>query len=610
MKNNICVEANKLYREGRFSEALKLYKKASETLGVSLFKVNIDLCEKQIIKYKKKKDLKDFSKTKKKSALTLLDPISEFCWKNQFHGYPLSRHNYKEQIAISKSDFAFIESAWKANKGTWEYAFTSLELKHKNSQALLSAIELLKSKKIPVLFWNKEDPMHFDMFLPIAKKADYVFTTDELSVKNYQSALGHKRVKSIPFAAPIEITNPENRFEIQQENICFAGTYYAKNHEDRKKQMDAILPLILEFNGSIYDRASSIGGDRYSYPDIYHSNIRPAVEFDKMVGIYKKFKIFLNVNTITNSPTMMSRRVYELLASGTPVISTPSKSITEQFPGIVLTVNNEKEASIAADRLLSDNIFWCSKSQLGIREVLSKHTYSQRWKSIVEFVNDDCQNNSSDGSKFTLVIEVGSLDILFNQVKKAISGKIKPTNFIFVCKNISIDQLKESRAFLFLSGLIKNCDVEFIKEFPKMLRCLPIKECIDHVIFFRKDYIYLDNYISDILIPFQYSEAKAVTKPDPFQFSELESKYLNNKISDIRGLWHSKTNTANIGVFAVRSKNIDEFDFDRESFKVFSRNLSENIYIADFFNILDVGGYVNSESFDENLYKYMPKISL
>src|SRR5690606_18075185 len=122
--------------------------------------------------------------------------------------------------------------------------------------------------------------------------------------------------------------------------------------------------------------------DRYKFPTQYHPFIREAVPFTEVVGLYKRFKVFLNVNTIIDSPTMMSRRVYELLACGTPVVSTPSKAIEEQFSGIVHVANNSTEANVIIEKLLADEFYWEKSSHLGYREVMTKHTYSQRARSI------------------------------------------------------------------------------------------------------------------------------------------------------------------------------------------------------------------------------------
>src|SRR5690606_19973162 len=208
------------------------------------------------------------------------------------------------------------------------------------------------------------------------------FTTDSNKVKDYIRDVPGAEVYAVPFAAQEKICNPSDRFRLPSESVCFAGSYYGVGHDERKRQMDALLPSIIDFNGAIYDRMSKIEGDRYKFPPQYQPFIRDAVPFTEVVKLYKRFKVFLNVNTIIDSPTMMSRRVYELLACGTPVVSTPSKAIEEQFPGIVHVANDAQEANVIIEKLLTDEHFWDKTSHIGYREVMKKHTYTHRLKDI------------------------------------------------------------------------------------------------------------------------------------------------------------------------------------------------------------------------------------
>ena len=43
--------------------------------------------------------------------------------------------------------------------------------------------------------------------------------------------------------------------------------------------------------------------------------------YDQMLAAYKMYKVFLNVNSVIDSPTMCARRVFELSACSTPVVS-------------------------------------------------------------------------------------------------------------------------------------------------------------------------------------------------------------------------------------------------------------------------------------------------
>ena len=60
---------------------------------------------------------------------------------------------------------------------------------------------------------------------------------------------------------------------------------------------------------------------------------------------YRSYKIFLNVNSVMNSDTMFSRRVFEILASSTHV-STPSEGMKDASDGVkvVDTLDDAKHA--------------------------------------------------------------------------------------------------------------------------------------------------------------------------------------------------------------------------------------------------------------------------
>ncbi|MBI4579190.1 MAG: glycosyltransferase family 1 protein, partial [Planctomycetes bacterium] len=110
-----------------------------------------------------------------------------------------------------------------------------------------------------------------------------------------------------------------------------------------------------------------------------------------MVEAYKRYRVFLNVNSVKDSPTMLSRRVFELLACGTPVVSTYARGIeTLLGDNGVFLVATEAEATRILERLMHDDDAWARASALGIRKVLSEHTYAQRFAEI-------CQRAGLDG---------------------------------------------------------------------------------------------------------------------------------------------------------------------------------------------------------------------
>jgi Glycosyl transferases group 1/Glycosyl transferase family 2/DUF based on E. rectale Gene description (DUF3880) len=530
--------ANDEYKKGNYSNALNLYKQLSRLFGEQLVTANIALCERRLSNTDASRNPQTEAvipqtKAKKKlgrklKALSIMDEISEECWRHELTAFSINRQSYQTQIEGSTADFCFLESCWKGNKGTWEYAFTSPGLKHANAQALLDVIPRVK-KKIPVIFWNKEDPMHYDRYLPIAKSADIIFTTDSNKVADYQRDVPGADVYAVPFAAQQRICNPSDRFRKPAESVCFAGSYYGVGHDERKRQMDALLPSIIEFNGAIYDRMSTVDSDRYKFPPQYTPFIRPAVPFTEVVKLYKQFKVFLNVNTIADSPTMMSRRVYELLACGTPVVSTPSKAIEEQFSGIVHVANNAKEANVIIEKLLTDEHYWEKISHLGYREVMKNHTYGHRLRDIEASLG--YQFFSSE--PLVSIITCTRRPIMIDRIVENMTRQNHPNcELILVLQEFSSTQKDELIAKLKSKpSNIKRVEV-IVNDSPYVTLGERLNHALDnakgeYIAKMDDDDFYFANYLSDMLIPFMFGDYGLVGKKELYMYLSDSSILIN-----------------------------------------------------------------------------------
>lgn len=521
--------------------------------------------------------------------ISILDEISHTSFESEFKLFPLNKTSFETQIQGSTSLGFLIESCWKGNFGVWEYAFTSPNLQHQNAQNLLKALDTAKSRNLPIVFWNKEDPMHYDKFLPISSKCDVIFTTDSNKVADYQRDVPNAKVDTLLFAANINICNPANRFRKEQENICFAGSYYGVGHDDRKKQMDALLPTIIKFKGAIYDRMSQLGNERYAYPRKYRSFIRPAVPFREIVDVYKQFKIFLNVNTITDSPTMMSRRVYELLACGTPVISTPSLAIDEQFKGIVQVAKNAKEANKIAKRLLENEWEWLRTSHLGYREVMLKHTYEHRAAQIA----------NSLGKNIILEDPMASIIIASNRphfidrIVKNVSCQVYPNiEVIIIAQKYSDEQLAE------LEQKLKNSSkpfkaVHIIRNDSEDTLGARLNQGValskgEYIAKFDDDDFYFPNYLQDMLIPFKFGDYGIVGKKEIFIYLESQNKTFVR----YKGQRHMETDFLTGATLVFSRKALTQLSFgdlnrgEDSNILEQAKKLKIKTYVADPFNFV------------------------
>ena len=77
------------------------------------------------------------------------------------------------------------------------------------------------------------------------------------------------------------------------------------------------------------------------------------------------------MNSDDTSPTAFSRRVFELLAAGIPVISSYNPGIINYFKDVVMISKSEKDTGKHLERLLKDKELRDRLSLLGQRKYLT-----------------------------------------------------------------------------------------------------------------------------------------------------------------------------------------------------------------------------------------------
>ena len=100
----------------------------------------------------------------------------------------------------------------------------------------------------------------------------------------------------------------------------------------------------------IFDRNSERRSSIYRYPAWDGMQIHPSVSNAGTAQVYKDYLVSLNVNTNENSPTMVSRRLVEVLACGGIAVTTPAPSVGE-FNEFCYIVHNRDEMVELFNRL-------------------------------------------------------------------------------------------------------------------------------------------------------------------------------------------------------------------------------------------------------------------
>src|SRR5699024_1343783 len=131
--------------------------------------------------------------------------------------------------------------AWQGNEAAWRYQVVGSAAP---SEGLRKLISWCQEHDVPTVFWNKEDPEHFEDFIDTAVLFDFVATTDEECVARYQEYEGFSgEVFVLPFAAQPSFHHPiRDQISARHQigDVCFAGTYFRHKFERRREQMDLI----------------------------------------------------------------------------------------------------------------------------------------------------------------------------------------------------------------------------------------------------------------------------------------------------------------------------------------------------------------------------------
>lgn len=252
----------------------------------------------------------------------------------------LDRECWREEMESNDFDFVLIESAWSGNGGQWARGVGYYS--EEEFADLRSLLEYARHHNIPTVFWNKEDPVHWNRFSKTAQHCDYVFTTDANTIPRYLSISGNtiKSVSSLPFYASPALHNPLLGSGAIKEKYAYAGTYYGERYAERTQALTKVLDAALEFGLDIFDRQLNLSDSPYHFPEKYADNVQGGIPYEETIQAYKTYLAHINVNSVTNSPTMFSRRCVEIPACGGIVVTPWARSIPETL-GLTIACSND-----------------------------------------------------------------------------------------------------------------------------------------------------------------------------------------------------------------------------------------------------------------------------
>lgn len=428
---------------------------------------------------------------------SILDEFSYNCFSHDVNIINLSYDQCLFEIESFNPNFLLVESAWNGYKNSWQGKIANK--KGTIDFNLYNLINYCNKNNILTVFWNKEDFLNFDFFKNSSSLFDYIFLTDENIIPLQSDFSKHTNIYILEFAAQPKIHNSIDKNKYKLGDIAFAGSWYGSKYLNRLNDMNNIVKPSLKLGVDIFDRnynnKSNLTYFDLYWPDEYLENIIGSLDYNLLVNTYKNYDLFLNVNSVKNSKHMISRRVYEIIGSKTPVLSSHSECITNSLSDYVYTSSNSKDTEFLIKDILSNNFNTrkiCKKNQ---RFIIENHTYKNRLEYIFDTLNIPYTKYIPP---FVFIIGICSnLDSLNNLYNSIIN---QTYTFINNCIIIDSSLYKNIELSLYKDITIFDCNFSEVKNLNNLIHNLLISHNkYSYYALFTSDYFYSENYIRDYI---------------------------------------------------------------------------------------------------------------
>lgn len=468
------------------------------------------------------------SKFYKKLDVNIGIVADEFLY-NSFDGvanfHYITKDNYKKYT--DKLDIFLLVTTWKGLDMGWKGLGNPNIRKHR--KAMFDIISHYQSNGIKTVFYSKEDPVNYDVFIELAKKCEYVFTTAEEKVASYKRDCNNENVAVLNFGINPLYHNPIGfrKFEKKKE-ILFSGSWYVK-YPHRIEDTQRIFDGVIDNNNDlkIIDRNYQLKLERHFFPKEYVKFVSPAVDHSTLQKLHKLYDWAINLNSVKYSNTMFANRIYELQALGNILLSNYSLGVNNKFPNVFL-INNRSEVKDILNGFTEEEKY--QHQVYGIRRVMSHETTYKRIVEILEMTNTPYEKLSR------------SIAVLVPNKSEIIQSMFKKQTY-------------------------PHKELVLIEDFDETM-----KEKYQMITFFDERKEYSEFYLEDMINGFKYTDSDYITKNAYYDGEKLvkgiEHDYVNVIDDKTRTVFWSEAFSAdellNMKGSQQRSRgySIDHFEFN------------------------------------------------
>ena len=308
--NYILSESLRFYENRKIIRLISILKRF--LLFPIKFLKNVPLLLKTFLQERRKKELISFaefipesngSSFYKKVDLNVAIITDEFMfnyYKDALNLGYVNYDNYKEIINDS-TDIVLFVSCWRGMQND-DWRGIGLGDEHMLNK-LFEIFDYGRIHGAKVVFQTIEDPSNYNVFLPIAKKTDYIFTSDYDKIDDYKRDTMNDKVFFLEYGVNPLINNPIGLNVVQEKKIntintvFFAGSW-ATRYEERCQDMQRVFEGVIKSDSDllIADRNFYKKEPSFKYPEQYSKYI--ITEFNHLVlqKIHKLFDWNINLN--------------------------------------------------------------------------------------------------------------------------------------------------------------------------------------------------------------------------------------------------------------------------------------------------------------------------
>ena len=249
----------------------------------------------------------------------------------------------------------------------------------------------VEKANVPHIYWATEDPTSTEIFsMPYIERTrpDFIFTICKDRVEYYEK-------QGIP-AAHLDFAYHESvHFPVEaDENFhaplaIVANAYpkklrYFPDHYRHESMKNLITPLVkenirIDFYGNYWDQMEPILG-----VDIPKNWIRGYIDYSNANKVYSSAEIVLGLQ---NLPTQLTQRTYEILASGSLLLTNDTPEIKRLFtPGKDLLTSRSPEETINIVKQYLANPEKGKEMRKNGIDAVKNHSYQKRCKYMIDML--------------------------------------------------------------------------------------------------------------------------------------------------------------------------------------------------------------------------------